>query len=292
MKPAPFAYHDPESLAEAVSLLADLGDEAVVLAGGQSLVPMLALRLAMPGHVIDINRISALGFIEGDDGLIRIGALARQHQVSVSPTIQDACPLLTEALRLVAHREIRSRGTVVGSLAHADPAAELPAVMRVLGADLVLASSRGTRVVPGNEFAIAPLSTAREPDELVTEVRFPAPPPGSGWCFRERSLRHHDFPLMGVGVLCTLTSDGSIEEARIGFCGGGPVPLRAPEAEAVLRGERPSDDLILHAAHRAALELDPPSDVLAPASYRRQLAQVLSDDALRCALLRAAPNRP
>lgn len=290
MKPAPFRYHRPETLDETLALLAEIGDDAAVLAGGQSLVPVLALRLASPAHVVDVNRVPGLDVIAAN-GSLALGALVRQQAACVAQAVRSSQPLLAEALPLVGHRETRGRGTVVGSLAHADPAAELPTVAVALDAEIALASCRGVRTVPAAEFFLAPFMTARAPDELVTEVRFPAWPAGAGHAFLEFARRSHDFALAAVAVLLQLDADGAVAGARLAFAGVGSTPVRADGAEDALHGQPAGEESFRAAAEAAVAVLDPPSDVLASAAYRRHVARVLLIRALRQAAERAREER-
>lgn len=286
MKPAPFCYHRPETVDEALAHLAEVGDDAAVLAGGQSLVPVLALRLASPAHIVDINRVAGLDAIAAN-GSLALGALVRQQAASIAPAVRSGQPLLAEALPLVGHRETRSRGTVVGSIAHADPAAELPAVAVALDAEIGLASRRGARTVPAAEFFLAPFMTVRAPDELLTGVSFPAWPAGAGHAFLELARRSHDFALAAVAVLLQLDANGAVLDARIAFAGVGSAPVRASGAENALRGQPAGEESFRAAAELAVAVLDPPSDVLASAAYRHHVARVLLIRGLRQAAARA-----
>lgn len=287
MKPAPFEYYAPESLDEALRLLAELGPEAKVMAGGQSLLPTMNLRLARPAHLVDINGVAELSQIRIWNGGLALGALVRHRQAERSELVRARCPLLAEALPLVAHPQIRSRGTIGGSLAHADPAAELPAVVAALDAELVARSVRGERVLKAEEFFLTVFTTTLEPDELLVEVRLPGMPAGAGWSFQEVSRRHGDFALVGVATLVRLGSDGTIADARLAFTGAGPTPMRARQAEGLLAGERPSPEAFAAAAEQAAGELEPESDVHATAAYRRHVARVLARKSLEIATERA-----
>ncbi|MGH7856247.1 MAG: FAD binding domain-containing protein, partial [Candidatus Binatia bacterium] len=236
MKPAPFEYHSASSLDEAVALLARLGDEAKIIAGGQSLVPLLALRLARPAHLVDLNRIDALSKIDAADGGLVIGAMVRQRAAERSGLVRERCPLLAAALPRIGHPAIRNRGTVGGSLAHADPAAELPAVALALEAKLVARSARGERILPASEFFVGHFTTALEPDECLVEIRFPAWPDGAGCAFEEASRRDGDFAMVGVAALLRVASGGDVADARIALIGVGGTAVRAVDAEALLRG--------------------------------------------------------
>ena len=226
MKLPPFAYETPATVADAIGLLAEHEDEASVLAGGQSLIPLLALRLARPELLIDINGIEELSGITAADGQVRIGATTREYMAEESPVVADALPLLTAALPMIGHEAIRSRGTIGGSLAHADPAAELPAVARALDAQFVVQGPAGERVIPAQEWFEGYLMTARHPDELLTEVRFPAAAPGTGVSFDEVARRHGDFAIVGLATSLVLSA-GVISDARLAFTGVSDVPLRA-----------------------------------------------------------------
>jgi carbon-monoxide dehydrogenase medium subunit len=287
VKPAPFRYDRPESLEEGLDLLAEHGDESSVLAGGQSLVPLLALRMAQPSRLVDVNRLRELDSVEALDGGLALGAMVRQRAAISSDLVRERCPLLAEALPLVGHPETRNRGTLGGSVAHADPAAEIPAVVAALDGQIVLRSRRGTRSVPAEQFFLSWFVTAREPDELLTEIRLPAWPDGTGSSFEEVARRYHDFALIGVAAAVQLDGDGRVALARLAYTGAGPVPMRAREAEALLSGREPSEQAIAEVAEHAAGELDPPADVLASAAYRRQLAKTLTRRALATAVARS-----
>jgi len=280
MKLPPVDYEAPETVSEAVELLAEHEDLASVLAGGQSLIPLLALRLARPAVLIDINGIDELSGVSAADGWLAIGAMTREYVAEESAIVADAVPLLAAALPLIGHEAIRSRGTVGGSLAHADPAAELPAVARALDAELVVSGPSGERVVPAAEWFEGYLTTSREPDELLTEVRFPAAGPGTGVSFQEVARRHGDFAMVGLATSVTL-SDGVISDARMAFAGASDVPARATAAEELLAGERPLAELFDEAARRAIADIDPPSDLHGSAEYRKKVAAALVRRGLR-----------
>jgi CO/xanthine dehydrogenase FAD-binding subunit len=287
VKPPPFEYHAPESLAEALDLLAQLGDDAKVLAGGQSLLPLLNLRLARPAHLVDINAVQELSQLGTWDGGLRIGALVRQRAAERSNLVRERAPLLAEALPLIGHPQIRNRGTVGGSLAHADPASELPAAALALDAQLVARSARGERVIEPAAFFKSFLTTALEPDELLVETRWPGVPAGTGSAYLEVSRRHGDFAMVGVACTVRLDAAGSIADARLAYTGAAPVPVRAQQAERELQGQPPTEATFATAAERAADSLDPESDVHAPAAYRRHVAKVLTRRALALAHQRA-----
>jgi len=289
MKPPPFTYHRPATLDEALDLLGEYGDEAKVLAGGQSLMPLLSLRLAHPAHLIDINRIDGkLSQVAQLDGGLSVGALVRQRAAEASAVVRAGCPLLAEALPLIGHTQIRNRGTVCGSLAHADPASELPAVALALDAEMVAQShARGTRTIAAGAFFRGYLTTALEPDELLTEVRLRAWPAGTGWSFQEVTRRHGDFALVGVAAALRLAPDGTCQDVRLAAIGAGPGPLRGSSAEAVLRGQPFSPESITAAAQALGQAVDPASDVQATAAYRRHVTVVLARRALEEAATRA-----
>lgn len=291
MKPAAFTYFAPSSLDQAVSLLAKRTPEAKPLAGGQSLIPLMNFRLAQPRYLIDLNRIPELSYIRETDGTIAIGAMTRQFEAERSELVSRTTPLLTEALRFTGHPTIRHLGTVGGTLAHADPAAELPAVAIALGAKLVARGPAGTRTIPAGEFFLGPLSTALAPDELLVEVRIPQLPPRAGWAFLELSRRHGDFAIVGVAAVITLAPDGRVERASLALCGAGPKPVRASRAEAALAGASPSQERFREASEIAAQEIDPDSDLHASADYRRRVATVLVRRALAEAHRRATEGR-
>jgi carbon-monoxide dehydrogenase medium subunit len=286
MKPARFDYHAPERLEDALSLLREQADGAKVLAGGQSLVPLMNMRLARPAAVVDINRIRELAYLRVEDGELRIGALARHADVLRSPEVARGWPLLHEATGLVGHAAIRNRGTVCGSVVHADPAAEQPAVLTALDGRVVIAGPDGRREAAPDEFFLTYLTTALAPEEMVVEVRLPALPPGTGTCFLEFSRRHGDFAIVGVACAVTL-EDGVCRDARVALAGVGGTPFRAREAEDVLRGERLGPSAIRAAAERAAAGIEPDSDIHASADYRKHLARVLTERALARAAERA-----
>ena len=270
MKLPPVDYEAPATVSEALELLAEYFDEASVLAGGQSLIPLLALRLARPAVLIDINGIDELSGVLAADGRVAIGAMTREYVAEESTTIADTVPLLAAALPLIGHEAIRSRGTIGGSLAHADPAAELPAVALALDAEFVVRSKSGERVIPAAEWFEGYLTTSRRPDELLVEVRFPTAGPGTGISFQEVARRHGDFAIVGLAASLTL-SGGAISEARLAFAGISDVPVRAPEAENLLVGERPSAALFDEAARRATDDIDPPADLHGTSAYRKKV---------------------
>jgi aerobic carbon-monoxide dehydrogenase medium subunit len=282
MKLPPVDYELPKTVSEAVELLAEHLDEASVLAGGQSLIPLLALRLARPAVLIDINGIDQLSGVSAIDGWVAIGAMTREYVAEESEAVADTVPLLAAALPLIGHEAIRSRGTIGGSLAHADPAAELPAVARALDAEFVVCGQSGERVIPAAEWFEGFLTTSRRPDELLVEVRFPTAGRGTGISFQEVARRHGDFAIVGLAASLTL-SDGAISDARLAFAGISDVPVRAAAAEDLLVGERPSTELFDEAARRATDNVDPPADLHGSSEYRKTVAAALARRGLRAA---------
>jgi len=265
-----FEYQVPATVAEAIGLLAQHQDEASLLAGGQSLIPLLAMRLARPAVLIDINGLDDLSGVSVTDGRVTIGALTREYVAEESETVAETVPLLAAALPLIGHEAIRSRGTLGGSMAHADPAAELPAVARALDAEFVVRSQSGERVIPAAEWFEGYLTTARRPDEILVEVRFPVAEPGTGVAFLEIARRHGDFAMVGLATSLTLT-DGTITHARLAFSGVADVPVRAAEAESLLIGQQPSAELFAEAARGSAAALNPPGDLHGSSDYRNQV---------------------
>src|SRR6516225_3352040 len=282
MKLPHFDYEAPKTVPEAVELLAEHLDEASVLAGGQSLIPLLAMRLAYPAVLIDINGIAELSGVSAANGWVTIGAMTREYVAEDSETVAGTVPLLAAALPLIGHEAIRSRGTIGGSLAHADPAAELPAVARALDAEFVVRGPSGERVVPAAEWFEGYLTTSRRPDELLVAVRFPAAGAGTGISFQEVARRHGDFAIVGLAASLTLSED-AISGARLAFAGMSDVPVRAAAAEDLLVGEAPSAELFDEAARRATDDMDPPADLHGSADYRKKAAAALVRRGLQAA---------
>ena len=290
---ATFEYRAATSVEEAVDLLTTNGDDAKVLAGGQSLVPLINLGLAQPGVLIDINGIPGLDGIQEVNGSIAVGALVRHAIAEQSDAIRRAAPLLAEALPLIGDRQVRNRGTVGGSMAHADPVAELPTVAMCLDAKMRLDGPTGSRDVPASEFFVTYLTTALEPNELLTAVWFPVTPAGTGVSFQELVRRKGDFAIVAAAAALELAADGTCRKVNLALSGVAPTPVRATAAEDVLRGQSPTADLIRRAATAAAQadDVDPESDVMASAGYRRAMAEVYSRRALTEAAERAKPGR-
>ena len=274
MKPAPFEYRRPSTLSEAFDLLHDYGDDGRVLAGGQSLVPALNMRLATPRVVIDINRVPDLDAIRATPEGLVIGALARQAALERSPLVAEHAPLIAAAMPHVGHSAIRVRGTIGGSLAHADPAAELPACALALGATIRVAGRGGERDIAAAEFFRGIFSTALEPGEIVTAIAVPRPAGPWRWGFQELARRHGDFALAGLAAGARLER-GQVAEARLVFFGLGATPVRARAAEAVLSGHAPTAEVTEAASRALDTDLDPPGDIHGSPALRRHLARVL-----------------
>lgn len=292
MKPAPFQYYAPTTVEEALAYLAKHGYEAKVLAGGQSLIPMMNFRLAQPAMLVDINPVADLSYIQPTrDGGLRLGAMTRQRQVELDPLVAQAAPMLHAAMPKIAYPAIRNRGTVGGSIAHADPSAELPAASVALNARFLLRSQkRGERWVNAQDFFVGLFTTLLEPDELLVEIRLPPMSPHSGWSFLEVARRHHDFALVGVAAVVTM-DNGTCKQARLVYFSVGDSPVEARQAEAVLQGQPPTAEAIREAAETAArADVDPQSDINASADYRRHLVKVLGRRALTQAFERAIAN--
>ena len=274
MKPARFDYNAPASVAEAIGILQRHHGDARLLAGGQSLIPMMNFRIARPKALVDLNRVEGLAYIREHGGEVRIGAMTRQRELEFSPVIRQKLPLLAEAVRLIGHLPTRSRGTIGGSIAHADPAAELPMILQALEGEVVTHSPRGERIIKAGDLFVDALVTALAPDEILTEVRFPTMPAGTGYAVEEIARRHGDFAVAGVASIVRRDGERCVL-VRLATCGVGPAPTRLRDAEGVLaeRGFGPS--VLEEAARVAATEVEPIDDLIASGKYRRQLTEVL-----------------
>ncbi|HWM93130.1 MAG TPA: xanthine dehydrogenase family protein subunit M [Thermoanaerobaculia bacterium] len=295
MKPAPFEYLAPDSLDATLDILARNGGEAKLLAGGQSLIPVMNFRLAQPALLVDLNRLRDLDYVRREDGGLRIGAMTRQRKLERDPLIAELAPLLREAVPFIAHPQIRNRGTVGGSLAHADPAAELPVVAVALDARLRLRRSGGERWVDARDFFCGLFTTVLEPDEMLVEVALPPPPPSSrtGWAFLEVARRHGDYAQVGIAARVSLDEAGRCREARMVYLSVGDGPVEAREAARMLQGSDLSGEAIAAAADKASRdEMDPLGDIHATADFKRHLARVLTGRALRRAFARAKGEAP
>jgi carbon-monoxide dehydrogenase medium subunit len=287
MKPAPFTLHVPTTLDEALDALADTGQDAKVLAGGQSLIPLLNMRLASPRHLVDVNGVGGLDRIDAGPSGVRVGALARHAEVEHHRGAADVLPLLAQALRLVAHPVIRNRGTTVGSLAHADPSGEMTAVLTLLGGEMELARKGATRTVPAADFFLGPLESCLEPGELAVSAWFPALPARTGTAFCEVARRHGDYAMCGVAAAVTLDGEGRVARARTSYISMSATPVVLELTDAVV-GQLPDTADWGAAAQLSADGLDPEPDIHATAEYRRHLGIVLTRQALGEAALAAA----
>jgi carbon-monoxide dehydrogenase medium subunit len=288
MKPAPFEYYAPKTIPEALSLLAEHGYDAKVLAGGQSLVPMMNFRLVQPAVLVDINHIPELGGIEGDKNGLRIGAMVRHSQAERDPLVKEMAPLIHESMPLIATPQIRNRGTIGGSLVHADASAELVIVSTALKAKFKILKDGADRVVPASDYFVGLLMTVMEPEELLVEIEIPPLLPRSGWSLKEISRRSHDFAILGVAAVLTLDKKDRPTDARLVYLSAGDGPISALEAAGMLIGEELTGDLITAVAEKASAdEIDPGSDIHATADFRRHLANVLTRRALEEAFQRA-----
>jgi len=287
VKPPKFDYHAPRTLDEALALLTRYDGEAKILAGGQSLMPLLNFRLSRPAALVDLNRIPALAYIKEVDGSLRFGAMTRQRAIEFSPVVARRLPLLTEATRWVGHLPIRTRGTIGGSIAHADPSAEYPAVLTALDGEVVARGPKGERVLKPRDFFQTYLTTNLAADEILTEVRLPATPAGAGYAFEEFARRHGDFAIIGIAAV--IVREGSrCTMARLATAGAGPIPVRLRAAEEILEREGLGDDALARAAAKAQELVQPDGDIHASADYRRHLTGVLTGRAVKRALTKVA----
>lgn len=289
MKPPPFEYYAPTTIEEALVYLAKYGYDAKPLAGGQSLIPMMNFRLAQPSVLVDLNNIPELSYIRPDDnGGVLLGAMSRHKTVGKDPLIAGKFPLVHDAIKKIGTPQIRTRGTFGGSLSHADPSAELATISVTLNGRFRLRSPKGDRWVPANEFFIGSFTSTLEPEELLVEINLPCLPERSGWSFMEVARRHNDFALIGVAAVVKLDSNGSCDHARIVFLSAGDRPMEAYQAADLLKGQKPTAEVIQAAATKAAsADIDPGGDIHATAEFRRHLANVLSRRALHEAFKRA-----
>jgi carbon-monoxide dehydrogenase medium subunit len=283
MKPPKFDYHAPTTVEEALGLLQRYGGDAKVLAGGQSLMPLLNFRLARPAALVDLNRIPSLFYVREHDGEVRFGAMTRQRTIEFSPVVAQRLPLLKEATRWVGHLPIRTRGTIGGSIAHADPSAEYPAVLTCLEGEVVVRGPKGERVVKPADLFQTYLTTSLAPDEILVEVRLPAMPAGAGSALEEFARRHGDFAIVGIAAMLVRQGERCVK-ARLATAGAGPVPVRLRAAEEILERDGLGDRAIAAAAETAATLVTPDSDLHASADYRRHLTRVLTERAIKRAL--------
>jgi carbon-monoxide dehydrogenase medium subunit len=291
MIPSAFEYHAPTSLADALKLLAQHGDDAKILSGGQSLIPLMKLRLASPRHLVDINGIPDLAYLREEGGALRIGALVRESDLEESELVRTAYPLLHDTSRVIADPLVRNLATVCGNLAHADPANDHPATMLALDAEAVATGPKGERRIPMTGFFTGPFASALQPGEVLTEVRVPAPGPRSGGAYLKMERKVGDFATAAVAVQVSLDGAGACVRAGVGLTNVGSVPIKATKTEAFLRGRRLDDGTIKKAAEMAAGESDPLEDVRGSVEYKRDLVRVLTARALRKAVERAGGGR-
>jgi CO/xanthine dehydrogenase FAD-binding subunit len=293
MKPASFDYYAPNSMDQALELMREYGDEAKILAGGQSLVPAMNFRIVQPAVLVDINRVPEMGYIREEDGVLRVGAMTRERQLEFDPMIAQRTPLLAEALPFIAHPQIRNRGTLGGSLVNADPAAELPVLMLALNARLKTRNAVSERWIEARDFFLGMFTTALEADEILVEIELPFMSPGTGWSFLEVAPRAGDYALMGVATLVSLDENGTCKRAKLIYLNAGDGPIDAKEASQSLEGEKVSNNLIESAAALASeKEITPYGNVHTSPEFQRHLANVLTKKTLKQALQRAEENLP
>lgn len=287
MIPPSFEYLRPSTVPEAITLLQQYGEDAKILSGGQSLIPMMKLRLARPGYLIDINRISGLSYIKEEGGYLKIGGLTREAELESSPLIQSKYPLLVDTTSVIADPQVRNLATVGGNLAHGDPANDHPATMIALGAQVVATGAKGERVIPIEDFFVSLFTTALQQDEILTEIRVPLPPAHSGGAYFKLERKVGDFATAAVAVQLTLDDKGNVQKAGIGLTNVGATPIKAKSAENFLAGKKPDDGNISQAAQLAAGDAQPSSDLRGPADYKRGLIRELTKRALARSVERA-----
>ena len=287
MIPRSFEYYSPRTLDEAIALLQKHGPDAKLLSGGQSLIPMMKLRLVSPEYIVDINRIPDLDYISEDGGQLKIGALAREHEIESSDVVKKRLPILSDTAKVIADPLVRSQATICGNLAHGDPANDHPATMLALGASVVATGPKGKREIAIEDFFPALFTTALEPEEILTEIRIPFPPPRSGGAYLKLERKVGDFATAGVAVQLTLDDSGTCTRAGIGLTNVGLTPIKAKQTEAFLAGKKLDDATIQKAAEIAASESQPMDDIRGSADYKRDLVRVLTERALATAVSRA-----
>jgi carbon-monoxide dehydrogenase medium subunit len=289
MIPPPFDYHAPKTLPEALDLLGRFGDEAKVLSGGQSLLPLLKLRFAQPAHLVDIGRIPGLDYIKEEGGFLRIGALVREAALEASPLVREKYPILADTASVIADPLVRNLATVAGNLAHGDPANDHPATMLALGAEVVAAGPQGSRTIPVAQLFTGVFTTALQPNEVLTEIRIPAPPPGSGGAYLKLERKVGDFATAGAAAFLVVKG-GVVERAGIGLTNLGPTPIKAVDAEKSLAGKKPDEAAFGEAGRLAAAATRPGADRRGAVDYKKEMARVLTIRALRNAAARAGGN--
>ena len=288
MIPRSFEYYAPTSLPEAISLLQQYGEDSRLLAGGQSLVPLMKLRLVSPAHLIDLGRIAGLNYIREDGARVLIGGMTTHHEVETSPIVKSRCYVLGEAASHIGDQQVRNRGTIGGTVCHADPAADLPAAVVALDAEFKLVGPSGERTVGARDFFQDIFTTALRQNEVLTEARVPVMPPRSGGAYLKFERGTGDFAIVAVAAQVTLDPDGACKEVRLALGGVGSIPIRADRAEEVLRGKQPSDSLILEAAGKASEQSQPSSDLRGSAEYKKEMVKVFVKRALKQALGRVS----
>jgi aerobic carbon-monoxide dehydrogenase medium subunit len=286
MIPPPFEYLRPKTIPEALAFLKQHGDSAKILSGGQSLIPMMKLRLARPAYIVDLNRIAGLAYIKEEGGFLRIGGLTREAELESSALVRSKYPLLTDTAAVIADPQVRNLATIAGNLAHGDPANDHPATMIALGAQLVATGSKGERVIPVEIFFVSLFTTALEQGEILTEIRIPIPPPKSGGAYVKVERKVGDFATAAVAVQLTLDDKGAVQKAGIGLTNVGATPLKAKKAEDFLKGKKPDAATIAQAAQLAADDAQPSSDLRGPAEYKKGLVKELAKRAISRAVER------
>jgi carbon-monoxide dehydrogenase medium subunit len=291
MIPAAFEYHAPSTIGEATALLQKLGEDAKVLSGGQSLIPLMKLRLASPAHLVDINGIPGLSGIREDGGFLKIGALTRESELEESELVRTRYPLLHDTSKVIADPLVRNLATVGGNLAHGDPANDHPATMLALGAEVVAVGPKGERRVPIASFFTGPFETSLKPDEILIEIRVPTPPPRSGGAYLKLERKVGDFATAAVATQLTLGANGACEQVGIGLTNVGLTPIKATKAEAALKGKTPDEAALKRAAELAAEASEPSADLRGSVEYKKDLVRILTARALRKAVERAGSKR-
>lgn len=287
MIPPAFEYFRPKTIPEALAFLKQYGDDAKILSGGQSLIPMMKLRLARPAYIVDLNRITGLSYIKEEGGFLKIGGLTREAELESSSLVRSKYPLLIDTASVIADPQVRNLATVGGNLAHGDPANDHPATMLALGAQIVATGSKGERAIPVENFFVSLFTTALEPGEILTEIQIPVPPPKSGGAYVKVERKVGDFATAAVAAQLTLDDKGAIQKAGIGLTNVGPTPVKARRAEDLLRGKKPEAATIAQAAQLAADDAQPSSDLRGPAEYKKGLVKELATRAIARAVERA-----
>ena len=287
MIPPTFDYLQPKTIPEAIALLQQYGDDAKILSGGQSLIPMMKLRIARPAYLIDINRIAGMSYVKEEDGHLKIGGLTREAELESSPLVRSKYPIIVDTTRVIADPQVRNLATIAGNLAHGDPANDHPATMLALGAKVIATGPAGARVIPIEDFFLSLFTTALAPNEIVTEIQIPVPPALSGGAYFKLERKVGDFATAAVAAQLTLDSSGTCQQVGMGLTNVGPTPVKARKAESFLRGKKPDEGNIRQAAQLASDEAQPSSDLRGPAEYKKGLVKELAFRALSRAVERA-----